>query len=58
MNPIKELTKESTKKYLIDNISRRLLEFMFEKNKSIISRAEKYVVKKYCLQYKTWKVVV
>ena len=58
MNQIKELTEESTKKYLKDNISKRLLEFMFEKNKSIISEAEKYVVKKYCLQYKTWKVIV
>ena len=32
----KKLTEESTKKYLIDKVSRRLLELVFEKNNSII----------------------
>ena len=42
----KKLTEESTKKYLIDKISRRLLELEFKKNNSIISKTLKHVVKK------------
>ena len=48
----KKLTKESTKKSLIDKISKRLSEFNFKSNLSI-----KYVVKKYCHHYKKCKLV-
>ena len=42
----KKITDESTKKSLIDKISRRLLELEFEENNSMIFRALKCVVKK------------
>ena len=58
----KKLTEELTKKSLIDNLSRRLLELEFEENHSIIFRALKFIVKKilpslqnmqtYCLGWK------
>ena len=42
----KKLTEESTKKSLIDKISKRLLEFELKKNNSVISRALKHFIKK------------
>ena len=46
INKSKEkLTEELTKKSLIDNLSRRLLELEFEENHSIKSKCLKYVVK-------------
>ena len=56
MNQIKKLTEELTKNYLIDKISRSLLEPEFKENNSIIPKALKYVVKKYCHNYKTCKL--
>ena len=57
MNQIKKLTEELTKNYLIDKISRSLLEPEFKENNSIIPKALKYVVKKYCHHYKTYRYV-
>ena len=59
-NPICELnnklTKKSTKKSLIDKISKSLLELEFEENHSLKSRCLKVIVKKYCHHYKTCKL--
>ena len=46
--------KKSTKKSLIDKISKRLLELEFKSNHSIITKALKRAVKKYCHHYKAW----
>ena len=40
----KKLTEKLTKRFLIDNLSKRLLELEFESNHSIKSNALKYVV--------------
>ena len=40
--------KKSTKKLLIDDLSKRLLELEFEKHNSIKSKRLKWTVKKYC----------
>ena len=45
MNEIEKLIEELTEKYLIDKISRSLLEPEFNQNNSIIPKALKYVVK-------------
>ena len=45
---------ESTKKSLIDKISKGLLELNFKSNYSIITKALKRVVKRYCHHYETW----
>ena len=50
----KTLTKKSTKKYLIEKISKRLLEIEFEENHSIKSKCLKFIVKKYWHRYKAW----
>ena len=45
-NHISESNKKSTKKSLIDDISKRLLELEFEENQSIKSKCLKFIVKK------------
>ena len=45
MNQIKKLIEELTKKSLIDNLSRKLLELEFEESHSIKSKCLKYIVK-------------
>ena len=42
---IKKLTEKSTKEYLIDELSKRLLGLEFKKNNSIKSKALKHIVK-------------
>ena len=42
---IKKLTEKSTKEYLIDKLSKRLLGLEFKKNNSIKSKALKHIVK-------------
>ena len=42
----KKLTEESTKKFLIDKISNKLLILGFKKDNSIKTKCLKYVVKK------------
>ena len=51
----KTLTEESTKKSLVDEFSRRLLELEFKSNHCIKSKCLKFVVKK---TKKTWKLIV
>ena len=53
INKIEKHLKESSKKFLVENISKRLLELEFQSNHSIKAKALKYVVKKYCHHYKT-----
>ena len=53
---IKKQTKISTKKSLIDDLSKRLLELEFKSNYSIKSICLKWVVKNVLLNYKKWKV--
>ena len=54
----KKLTEESTKKSLINKISRRLSELEFKENHSIIFIALMPIVKKYYHHYKTCKLIV
>ena len=54
----KTLTKYSTKKYLIEKISKRLLEIEFEENHSITSKSLKFIVKKYWHRYKAWSKLI
>ena len=54
----KTLTKKSTKKYLIEKISKRLLEIKFEENHSIKSSCLKFIVKKYWHLYKPWSKLI
>ena len=51
----RHIKKKSTKKILIDDISKSLLEIEFKPSHSIKSKCLKYVVKKYCHQYETCK---
>ena len=44
----KKLIEKSTKKLLIDHLSKRLSELKFEKHNSIKSKFLKWIVKKYC----------
>ena len=46
-NHIKESSKKSYEKSLIDNISKRLFKLEFKPNNSIKSRCVKFIVKKY-----------
>ena len=48
----KNQTEKSTKKSLIDDLSKRLLELEFKSNHSIKSKCLKWIVKKYCQRYK------
>ena len=41
----KRLTKEASKKFLIENLSKRLLELEFEENNLINAKALNYVIK-------------
>ena len=47
---------ESTKKSLIDDLSKRLLELEFKSNHSIKSKCLKWVVKNILPNYKKWKI--
>ena len=49
---IKKITKKSTKKSLIDELSNKLLRLEFKSSNSIKTSCLKHVVKKYCLHYK------
>ena len=51
-NNIHSYIKKSTKKSLIDDLSKRLLESEFKSNHSIKSKCLKWIVKKYYPQYK------
>ena len=51
----KNQTKVSTKKSLIDDLSKRLLELEFKSNHSIKSKCLKWVVKNILPNYKKWK---
>ena len=48
----KKQTNASTKKSLIENLSKRLLELEFEKHNSIKSKCLKWIVKKILPDYK------
>ena len=52
INKIHRHIKKSSKKSLIEKISKRLLELEFVKNHSIKSKCLKWIVKKYSLHYK------
>ena len=55
INKIHRHIKKSTKKLLIDDLSKRMLELEFNSNHLIKSRCLKWIVKKYYLQYKDMK---
>ena len=55
INKIHRHIKKSTKKSLIDKISKRLLKLEFKSNHSIITKALKRVVKNVLPDYKKWK---
>ena len=48
-------TKVSTKKSLIDDLSKRLLKLEFKSNHSIKSKCLKWIVKNILPNYKKWK---
>ena len=52
INKINRHIKKSTKQSVIDDFSKSLLELEFQKHNSIKLKCLKYVVKKYCRQYK------
>ena len=52
INKIHRHIKKSTKKSLIDGLSKRLLEFEFKSNHSITSRCLKWIVKRILPDYK------
>ena len=52
---INEAIKKQTKKSLIDDFSKRLLELEFKSNYSIKSKCLKWVVKNILPNYKKWK---
>ena len=56
INKIHRHIKKSTKKSLIDKISKRLLKLEFKSNHSIITKALKRVAKKMLPDYKEWKM--
>ena len=56
INKIHRHIKRSTKKSLIDKISKRLLTLECKSNHSIITKALKRVVKKVMPDYKEWKI--
>ena len=51
----KKQTKVSTKKSLIDDLSKRLLELEFKSNHSIKSKRLKWIVKNILPNYREWK---
>ena len=56
INKIHRHIKKSTKKSLIDKISKRLLKLEFKSNHSIITKALKRAAKKMLPDYKEWKM--
>ena len=52
---IKDAIKKQTKKSLIDDLSKRLLELEFKWNNSIKSKCLKWVVKNILPNYQKWK---
>ena len=52
---IKKETEKLTKKLLIDDLSKRLLELEFKSNHSIKSKCLKWIVKKILPNYNEWK---
>ena len=48
INKVNKHIKKITKKSLIDDLSKRLLELVFKSNHSIKSKYLKRIVKKYC----------
>ena len=52
INEIHRNIKKSTKKSLVENLSKRLIELEFKSNHSIKSKCLKWIVKKYCQRYK------
>ena len=55
INKIHRHIKKLTKKSLIDDLSKRLLELEFNSNHSIKSKCLKWIVKKVLPDYKEWK---
>ena len=55
INKIHRHIKKSTKKSLIDDLSKRLLELEFKSYHSIKSKCLKWIVKKILPNYKDWK---
>ena len=55
INKIHRHVKKSTKKSLINDLSKRLLELEFKSNHSIKSKCLKWIVKKILPDYKEWK---
>ena len=55
INKIHRHIKKSTKKLLIDDLSKRLLELEFEKHNSIKSNCLKWIVKNILPDLKKWK---
>ena len=51
----KKQTKVSTKKSLIEDISKRLLELEFKSNHSVKSQCLKWIVKNILPNYQKWK---
>ena len=51
----KKQTKVSTKKSLIDDLSKRLLELEFKSNHSIKSKRLKWIVRNILPNYREWK---
>ena len=56
INKIRRYIKKSTKKSLVDDLSKRLLELEFNSNHSIKSKCLKWIVKKILSDYKEWKI--
>ena len=57
INKIHRHTKTSTKKSLIDDLSKRFLELESKSNHSIKSKCLKWIVKKILPDYKEWKTL-
>ena len=55
INKIHRYIKKSSKKSLIDDLSKRLLELEFKLNHSIKSKCLIWIVKKILLDHKEWK---
>ena len=56
INKIHRHIKKSTKKFLIDKISKRILKLEFKSNHSVITKVLKIVVKNVLPDYKKWKI--
>ena len=55
INKIQRHIKKSTKKWLTDDLSKRLLELQFKQNNAIKSKCLKWIVKNILSNYKKWK---